>query len=114
MWHGPDALDAAPLEFMYAALGMVSPGRTECSSRNMVNVECGAFHGGVLAAACCASGDAACPPTTSPDRANGGETFGGTAVEAIGARNCAAASGVSGPWLEEAKLWVESPGINET
>ena len=50
----------------------------------------------------------------SPDRANEGETFGGAAVEAIGARSCAAASGMSGPWLEEAKLWVESPGINET
>ena len=51
MWHGPDALDAAPQEFKYAALGMMSPGvRTECSSRNMVNIDCGAFHGVVHAA----------------------------------------------------------------
>ena len=87
----------------------------------MLNSDSGAFHGGGdaaaaddAAAACLASADASCPSPTSPDRANGVETFGGSAVEAIGARNCATASGVSGPWLEEAKLRVESPGINET
>ena len=52
MWHGPDALDAAPLEFENANLGMMSPGmRTECSSSGMLNIECGAIHGGVAAAA---------------------------------------------------------------
>ncbi len=81
----------------------------------------GAMHGegGVAAAdgaaaAWLASDDASRPSTTSPDRANGAETFGRFAVEAIVAKNCSDASGVSGPWLEEAKLKTESPGISET
>ena len=83
MWHGPDALDAAPLEFVYATLGMVGPGRTERGSRSMLNVECGAIQGVCVSAA-------------------------------VGVAAAADASGVSGPWLEEAKLRVESPGIDET
>ena len=88
---------------------------------SMLNWGCGAIDGDVgaaaangAAAAWLASGDASRPSTTSPDRANGVETFRDPAVEAIGAKDCADASGVSGPWLEEAKLRVESPGINET
>ena len=102
--HDPDALDAAPLEFESANLGMMSPGKgTECMSIGMWNWGSGAIHGDIgaaahgAAAAWFASGDASRPSTTSPDRANGVETSRDPAVEAIGAKNCADASGVSGP-----------------
>ena len=52
MWHGPDALDAAPLEFEHVNLGMVNLGiKISCASCTISNRECGANNGAVAAAA---------------------------------------------------------------
>ena len=91
MLHGPDAQDAAPLELENANFGMVNHGiKISCASLSISNRGCGAINGAVgaaaaddAAAACSASDDASCPTTTSPDRDNGGETFGVPTVRGL-------------------------------